>query len=377
MKFIQIICCVLIFQTMTAQEVFVIKDVTLFDGEKQIAKTSVLVSDGKVVKIAKRIKGKHTIIDGKGKFLMPGLTNAHVHCFAQPLLIQAAQAGVLNVLDMHGLEPMQKYLVEAGNKPGTARLFRAGYAATAKGGHGTQYGFPVPVLAGPNDAAQWVKDRVDAQVDYIKIIYEPWKNTHSVETIQALIREAHKQGKKAVVHISNSDNAYEAYQAGADGLVHLWRKGSVSDDQLLEMARRSFFITPTMLTNIVMAGSLEKLSGEEIATQETLMMKEIKRVYDAGIPLLAGTDPPNGNINMGTDLYKELVYFSKAGIPNLEVLKTATSLPAMHYDLKDLGFIKEGYIADMLLLQKSPIDNMDNIKTILTIWKEGVEVNRH
>lgn len=376
MKLVQIICYLLFFQITTAQDAFVIKDVTLFDGDKVITKTSVLIDNGKIVKIAKRIKGSYEVIDGQGKFLMPALINAHVHCWGTAQLEEAAQAGILSLLDMHGMEPMQKFLVEAAKKPTTARFFRAGYAATAEGGHGTQYGFPVPVLAGPEDAPEWIENRVKAGVDYIKIIYEPWKNTHTVETVNALVKEAHKLGKKAVVHISNSENAYEVYQAGADGLVHLWRKGNMEQDQLSNMASRSFFITPTMLTNIEVSRTIAKKSEDEIALLEKVTLKEIKRVYDAGIPLLAGTDPPNGNINMGTDLYKELIYFSKAGIPNLDVLKTATSNPVKHYGLEGLGFVKEGYVADLLLLDKSPLDNMENLSTISSIWKAGVAIKR-
>ena len=270
---------------------------------------------------------------------------------------------------------MQNFLAEAGKQSGAARFYRAGYAATAEGGHGTQFGFPVPVLEKPEDAEQWIKDRVEAQVDYIKIIYEPWKNTHTIQTVTALVQQAHNYDKKAVVHISNSQDAYASYTAGADGLVHIWRKGSLTDAQLKEMASRSFFITPTLLTNVVMSKARANTSEEDVIALEENLKKEIKRVYDAGIPLLAGTDPPNGNINMGTDLYKELIYFSEAGIPNLYVLKTATSLPAQYYGLAQVGHIKEGYLADLILLEKSPMDAMQNLDSIERIWKEGEEIN--
>lgn len=79
---------------------------------------------------------------------------------------------------------------------------------------------------------------------------------------------------------------------------------------------------------------------------------------------------------MGTDLYKELMYFSKAGIPNIDVLKSATSLPAVKFDIGNKGFIKKGYIADMLLLSKNPIDNMEHISSIETIWKAGTIVKK-
>ena len=107
------------------------------------------------------------------------------------------------------------------------------------------------------------------------------------------------------------------------------------------------------------------------------MLKEIKRLHDVGITILAGTDPPNANINMGTDLYKELHYLSQAGLSPLEVLKSATSYPAEMFHLKEIGYIKPGYKADMILLSDDPTVSISNIEHIDTIWKEGVAIVRY
>ncbi|WP_299207850.1 amidohydrolase family protein [uncultured Dokdonia sp.] len=360
-----------------AQASFVIKDVTLFDGETVIEKTSVLVENGVVTKVGKRIKGDYTIIDGKNKFLMPALTNAHVHAFIATQLQEAAKAGVLNLLDMHGYEPVQQYMTAMRDQPNTARLYRAGYAATAPGGHGTQYGFDVPTLEKPEDAKQWVADRVAAGVDHIKIIVEPWKETISQETAKAVIEEAHANDKVAVVHISKEEDAYQVVSNGADGLVHIWTDIEMPQEHLDDLVKnQDFFVIPTVLTNVLVQPLFFGKNEEETAEVEAKILKEVKRLYDAGIPILAGTDPPNANINMGSDLYKELLLFSKAGIPAVDVLKSATSLPATKFDIGKTGFVKEGYIADLLLLSKSPLETMEHISSIEIIWKAGVVVEK-
>lgn len=360
-----------------AQESFVIKDVTLFDGETVIENTSVLIENGVVKKVGNDIKGDYTVIDGKGKFLMPTLTNCHVHTFMVPQLYEAANAGVLNLLDMHGLEPMQHYMTDMRDQEGTARLYRAGYAATAPGGHGTQYGFDVPTLEKPEDAKQWITDRVTAGVDHIKIIVEPWKATISHEIARALIEEAHAQDKVAVVHISKEEDAYKVLSNGADGLVHIWTDIDMPQEHLDDLVKnKDFFVIPTILTNVLVQPLFYGKTEEETAKVEAQLLKEVKRLYDAGVPILAGTDPPNAQINMGTDLYKELLFFSKAGIPAIDVLKSATSLPATKFNIGKTGFIKEGYVADMLLLSKSPLDAMDHISSIETIWKAGVVIKK-
>ena len=144
-----------------SQDIF-IYNVDVFDGERLIDDSTILVEDGKIsavgVENPSNFSGER--IDGQGGFIMPGMTNCHVHAFAPTSLEEAAEAGVLNVMDMHGVELYQK-MIAAGNEASTkARYFYAGYAATAPEGHGTQYGFPVPTLTSEADAPKFVSDRL-------------------------------------------------------------------------------------------------------------------------------------------------------------------------------------------------------------------------
>lgn len=249
MKYILLFVLISQWATVSAQDDFIISNVTLFDGTEIKNNISVFIKDGIIETIAPEIKGDYEVIDGSGKFLMPGMTNAHVHAFSPLSLVEAANAGVLNVLDMHGMEPMQKFMVSLRDSTNYARFFRAGYAATAPGGHGTQYGFPVPTLQKPEDAKQWVADRVASSVDHIKIIVEPWKNTLDSETVAAIIKEAHKANKVVVTHVSKEEDAYITIKSGVDGLVHIYDDKSMSEDRLRELIEnQNFFIIPTILT---------------------------------------------------------------------------------------------------------------------------------
>lgn len=80
MKIVLHISLLLFAGVITAQS-FVITNVTLFDGEKVIENTSVLVENGVIANVSKNIKTKAKKIDGKGRFLMPGMTNGHVHAW--------------------------------------------------------------------------------------------------------------------------------------------------------------------------------------------------------------------------------------------------------------------------------------------------------
>ncbi len=359
-----------------AQDSFIIKNVRLFDGEKVIENTSVLIENGKISKIAPVIKENHNSIDGAGKTLIPALTNAHVHAWSPSSLQEAAKAGVINVLDMHGVEQYQGMLKVFKDSTNYANFFVAGAAATMPEGHGTQFGFPTPTLTKPEEAKQFISDRVVAKVDYIKIILEPWKKTLSHETVKALIDEAHKQNMVAVVHISKVDDAYKVLNNNANGLVHLWWDKLLPEDQLQKLSKeKNFFVIPTLLTSIKATVAIKQANPNATFLSEEQMKSEIKRLYDAGIPILAGTDPPNAQINYGTDLYKELILLSESGIPTIDVLKGATSIPIKRFKLGKKGMIKKGYVADLILLDGNPLKEINDISKINTVWKAGKKVN--
>jgi len=376
MKTYTFIILTLITATVAAQD-FVIKNVTLFDGTTVMDNTSVLVEGGIISEVGQDISTTAREIDGTGKFLMPSMTNGHVHAWAPTSLTEAAKAGVLNLLDMHGVEQYQPMMAKMKDSTNYARFYFAGAAATAPGGHGTQYGFPTPTLTTTGEAKNFVADRLAAGASYLKIIVEPWKETLSQEVVKALIDQAHDKEIKAVVHISKQADAENVLKNGADGLVHLWWDKKMPIETLRSLNKNgTFFIMPTMLTNKLFLKEIRtNAEGGSILTDEELM-GEIKKIYDADIPIIAGTDPPNANINYGTDLYKELVLLSKAGIPNLDVLKSATSTPASFFPIGKVGNIKKGYKADILLLSKNPILDIQHISTIETVYKEGKEVKQ-
>lgn len=359
-----------------AQNTFLIKNVRVFNGEEVISKTSVLIEDGLIAEVNPKIKENHTTIDGSGKTLIPAMTNAHVHAWSPASLKEAANAGVLNVFDMHGVEPYQKMMKGLKDSTNYANYYVSGYAATAPEGHGTQYGFPVPTLSSPEDAKGFVTDRINAGVDYIKIIVEPWKTTLDIETVKSIIEETHKNEKIAVVHVSKVQDAYNVISSNANGLVHIWDDKIMSDERLKELTKeKDFFVIPTLLTTLKFHEMLKKQTPDIKRISENELKAEVLRLHKMGVPILAGTDPPNLEINYGTDLYKELKLLVEAGIPAIDVLKGATSLPIKKFKLGNSGMIKKGFTADMILIDGNPMENIDDISKINTVWKLGKKVD--
>jgi len=300
----------------SAQNGFSIEKVTLFDGEKVLENVNIKVVDEFITEIStEKFLDVANVIDGKGKFLMPGMTNCHVHVWSQLALTEAARAGVLNVLDMHGIELYQGPMKALNDSTTNASYYMAGAAATAPNGHGTQFGFPTPTLSTPEEAEKFVSDRILAGADYIKIIIEPWKATLDEMTVKALIDETHDKNRLAVAHISRAVDAQMAVKNNIDGLVHLWRDTLLNSTIINNLAKtHDFFVIPTILTNVLANESIKKKAPENQLLSKEQILKEVKKLYDSGVPILTGTDPPNLNINYGTDLYKEMKLMAEAGL---------------------------------------------------------------
>ena len=173
------------------------------------------------------------------------------------------------------------------------------------------------------------------------------------------------------------DDALKVLNKKADGLVHIWRNKKMPDDALTSLIKnKQFFVIPTLLTGSKGYDAIMKRNPDAVHLTKQEMLAEVKRLYDAGVPILAGTDPPNFQINYGTDLHQELALFVEAGLPELEALKGATSSIARAFSLKNQGFIKEGYTANMVLIDGNPLQDIKTISKINTVWKAGKKVSR-
>lgn len=394
-------------------EDFLVKNVRVFDGERIIARTSVLVRDGKIAAVAPGLsapKGVRTI-NGAGQTLLPGLIDAHTHLRFRQALEESLVFGVTTDLSML-MNPQraaeQKAEQKAGKATDRADLFSSGFCATAPGGHGTEYGFKIPTLTTPAEAQGWVDDRIAEGSDYIKIIYENGGDTGkggrpSIDkaTLQALVVAAHARGKLAVVHIHSEQQAIDAIEANADGLAHTFLFGGDTVDPTFAtlMATHHAFIVPTftVLHSVCNLGpgqrilSDPKLSpyllpddvvqlGKNInrapASNCKFAMSVIPPLVAAHVPILAGTDLGNLGTAPGASLHGELEYLVEAGLTAPQALTAATSAPAAAFHLTDRGRIAPGLRADLLLVKGDPTSDIKATRDIVAVWKGGVLLDR-
>ena len=386
-----------------------IRNVTVFDGLQKQSPRAVLIKGSKIAdsNYRGRVTQAMRIVDGRGKTLLPGLIDSHVHAYQGQ--DDALLFGVTTQLDMFSPPESTRDVrsrMARGDNAAMADIFTAGFLATVPNGHGTEYGLPVPTLANAEEADAWVAARIAEGSDYIKIVDEPGTiidravPTLNVPTIHALAVAAHKRGKLAVVHAQTLATATESIDAGADGLVHLFadKDGGAAFARLAK--DKGVFIVPTyavlevfsgrsgtasLLTHPALSGLLPKPAVDTVrqsfgqdrsAKLDPIEAANLGALAKAGVPILAGTDAGNPGTWYGLSMHREMDLLAKGGLSPAQVLTAATAAPAQAFRLTDRGRIANGLKADLLLVDGDPTLNIADVHNIVEIWKDGATVSQ-
>jgi imidazolonepropionase-like amidohydrolase len=390
---------------------FAIRDVRIFDGEHSIENASVIIRNGKIDSIGGKVSPGLTIIDGKGKTLLPGLIDSHVHVFrgAQE---DALRFGITTEMDMYCPQadfPKWKRQRESYARTNSADTWSAGFGVTAPGGVPTEMmpGMNLPTLAKDDDAKAFVDKRVAEGSDYIKLFLDDGSaygrdkhfNTLTPAQLKAVIDAAHQDIKMAIIHIAKEEDARLAIEDGVDGLAHMFQD-KPADEAFVRLAKdRHVFIIGTLAVLAGASGSDEAISlanDPQIKPylssfqRETLTAKfphpdpkvlsnaleSLKALHAAAVPVLAGDDAPNPGTAHGPGLYEELDLLVQGGLTPSEALHAATALPAAIFKLKDRGLIAPGLRADLVLINGNPTAQITAIRHVDRIWKNGYPVDR-
>ncbi|WP_188501622.1 amidohydrolase family protein [Pontibacter amylolyticus] len=239
-KITVLLCCLLLYGCGNSNQHVLIKQVRLYDGSTIREQVDVLISDGVIISIGEHISDEAaTIVDGRGKTIVPLLVNAHAHVHEPLHLKERLAQGIGTVLDLYTSSEKAKQLRTFNDSTHYATYYTSGPGATAPGGHGTQLGYAVPTVSHPGEASLFIRNRVDDGVNYIKVIREPLRSTLDFATIGALIEAAHQNGKLALAHISTLDDALAVSELKVDGFAHIWFDSAMDEEQLARLATQN------------------------------------------------------------------------------------------------------------------------------------------
>jgi len=397
---------------------------------EEIEDSIVVVEEGRIRQVGRAgdvfIPEQAQVIDGRGKWVIPGLMDMHVHETARkdlPLGLYLAN-GVTTIRDVGGnVVPLRlaRDEINSGKRIGP-RLFYAGWALQA------------PLVDSPKRAESAVNFLIDQGADAIKVY-----NDVTEPVLEAIIRTAHLRHLPVIGHVPRSMTMSRAVELGIDGLEHirltgrellpieeankidflpyvrrevlLWQRFDLHSDRMKNLlsflAERKVFLDPTLaLEEVEMLGRREEMNGDprnrflpqELFEEWVAQIRQPDPTYElppelqeasrlavkkkrefvgmcarAGVPILVGTDGPWPGVALpGFGVHRELELLVESGLTPLQTLRAATLTAAQALQEEEhLGSVEAGKFADLVILDADSLEDIRNTRKIHLVLKDG------
>jgi imidazolonepropionase-like amidohydrolase len=439
-----------------------IKNTNVVDVEKRriVEEMDVAISAGKIFYIGKgrgfKMPPGTEVIDGSGKYLMPGLADAHVHFFQSGGLYTRPDA-----IDLRKYKPYSEELkwVHTNMQDFLTRYLKAGITSVVDVGASYNFlaqrdtfiskkNFPLIYMTGPllttyvpkvyeglGDDSPFIKmiseentrlavrEQIKHKADFIKIWYIVTDTNimrgakANLPLIKAAIDEAHKNKLRVAVHATERITAQLAVEAGADFLVHNVDDEVVSPSFIELLKKNKVVLCPTL----VVAGNygkvfakkyqfsdlelklsnpeqvktitdyplpdtaignllIKRLTGgtyfHKQKTADSVSYLNLKKLADAGVTIATGTDAGNIGTHHAGSYFNELKAMQHAGLSTWQLLQASTINGAKAVGAeRKWGTIAEGKVANLLLLDSNPVNDLENWKKINTVILNGIPLN--
>ena len=417
----RIILLLLSVLTVSAQDIYIhagkIYDT---DSGKLSSEKTIIISDNKIKSIENGYKEASEddikIYNLKSKVVLPGLIDFHVHMESQSggqdryvrrfqdnkadvafrssvIAKKTLMSGFTTVRDVggSGVNISLRNAINNGVIPGP-RIFTSGKTIATTGGHGdSTNGFRDDLVDDPgpeqgvvnsiSDARKAVRYRYKNGADLIKItatggVMSLAKNGQNPQFTEEVIREivktADDYGMHVAAHAHGDEGMFRAVNAGVTTIEH----GSIMSDRTMRlMKEKQTYLVPTISAGEHVA-KMAKIPGyyPEIIIPKALEVgvqnkATTKKAYKMGVPIAFGTDAgvfPHGD-NAG-----EFVYMKEIGIPAEYSLNSATVTNAKLLNMENLlGQLKEGFYADIIAVDESPLENIATLENVIFVMKDG------
>ena len=355
---------------------------------------TVIVEDGRITRIVEGEGGDApppgaTTVDLMGRYLAPGLMDAHVHVGSAADARRALYMGVTTMRSMgtsHYADVGMRELQAAGHLEAPQYL-AAGYHVRPPAAEaffqdhpelGHMYGEEV---RGEEAVRAMTRALVSRGVDFVKTNAteraglpdtDPRKQFYSEAELRAIVTEAGAAGVPVAAHAHGDDGARAAVAAGVRSIEH----GTyISPETLALMVEKGTFLVPTIaiVRDLTIPGGDYDNAVLNIRGRHMLpRVREMARnAHEIGVKIVAATDTGYGSEST-TTLAHELLELVGIGMTPLEALRAATTTAAELFGLTgQVGAILPGLEADLIVLERNPLDDIGVVQDVLMVVSDG------
>lgn len=388
-----------------------IDDVRLWDGTASPSqpRMSVEVRDGRIhwIGSASEWQGNRAairIVDGRARTLIPGLMDCHVHYsgpggpewiarFNDPLpeismrAVELAESslrsGVTTARDVGAPLGVSIRLAQK-SRAGEIRAPNIRAAGTWIAHRGTYVAF-ARHFGEPAELREAIRTEIEAGADLIKVALAGWNEgarpqeapeiPFEERLLAVAVEEAHKRGFKIACHANDAVSCRIASRSGVDSLEHGMFLEPVDLDA---MAKNKTYLVPTMSVWDAMLYYARSVDWPEARRKRAEELRNGSRLavnaaIKAGVQVALGTDAGGGAARHGR-IAREAELMVEAGMKPHDTLLAATSTAARLIGEDERGLIERGKIADMVLLDSDPLENIGGLRLIAAVFQGGQRV---
>lgn len=399
-----------------------IRGARVFDGTgAATALADVLVEGDRIAAVGPNLKRPvgARVVDGRGMTLIPGLHDLHTHLRAPAYdapddLGKAYAAYLINgVTTVNDFSLSGEMIAPIRNMTAPGKIAAPNLEMAVRlgvpGGHGTEFGwgdsFTLQVTT-PRAARLAMKTALAYRPNVIKVFADGWRygrdpdlNSMNVETLSAIVAEAHQVGVPVMTHTVTLQGAKIAAAAGVDAVGHGVGDAPVDDELIALMKHNGTAYVATLATyepqedRTFLPGEWAMLRPVERAREEasiakptesipayesrrwTIMQANIRALKAAGIPVGIGTDAGITGTYHGTSTLREIWWLTRLGFTPAEALAAATSVSAKIVRDDSGGRIAPGMRADLVLVAGNPDQDIAALYAVRRVWVAGREQN--